>query len=101
MEAVYPGGVELLKTFLQHIQERRYFEAHEVLEEAWRKAEGQEKRFLQGLILLAAALHQEAGNRGGLRNLRKAEASLRGLPSPYLGLDWRPLLEEARRRLGA
>jgi len=90
--------VELLKTFLQHIQERRYFEAHEVLEEAWRKAEGQEKRFLQGLILLAAALHR---GKGGVRNLRKAEAKLSGLPSPYLGLDWRPLLEEARRRLGA
>ena len=93
--------MEALEAFVRHFQEGCYFEAHEVLEEAWRKAEGQEKRFLQGLILLAAALHQEAGNRGGLRNLRKAEASLRGFPSPYLGLDWRPLLEEARRRLGA
>jgi predicted metal-dependent hydrolase len=91
-------GVEALKAFVRHFQEGRYFEAHEVLEEAWRKAEGEERRFLQGLILLAAALHR---GKGGVRNLRKAEAKLSGLPSPYLGLDWEPLWREARRRLGA
>lgn len=78
----------------------RYFEVHEVLEEAWREARGEERGFLQGLILLAAALHQEATGRSGLRNLLKAEARLKGLPSPYLGLDWRPLWAEARRRIG-
>ncbi|TFU26371.1 DUF309 domain-containing protein [Thermus tengchongensis] len=81
--------------------EGRYFEVHEVLEEAWREAEGEARRLLQGVILLAAALHQAKSGRGGLRNLRKAEGKLLGLPSPYLGLDWQPLLEEARRRLGA
>ncbi|WP_243032385.1 DUF309 domain-containing protein [Thermus altitudinis] len=79
----------------------RYFEAHEVLEGAWREAQGEEKRFLQGLILLAAALHQGKLGRGGMRNLKKAEGKLLGLPSPFLGLDWRPLWQEARRRLGA
>ncbi|MDM7324494.1 MAG: DUF309 domain-containing protein, partial [Thermus sp.] len=39
-------------------QKGRYFEAHEVLEEVWREAHGEKRRFLQGLILLAAALHQ-------------------------------------------
>ncbi|WP_135257292.1 DUF309 domain-containing protein [Thermus caldilimi] len=81
--------------------EGQYFEAHEVLEEAWREAQGEKRRFLQGLILLAAALHQAKSGRRGLRNLKKAERKLLGFPSPYLGLDWRPLFEEARRRLGA
>ncbi|MFN4073204.1 MAG: DUF309 domain-containing protein [Thermus sp.] len=81
-------------------QEGRFFEAHEVLEEAWREAQGEKRRFLQGLILLAAALHQAQAGRGGRRNLKKAEGKLLGFPSPYLGLDWQPLLEEARRRLG-
>ncbi|UZX15980.1 DUF309 domain-containing protein [Thermus sp. PS18] len=81
--------------------EGQYFEAHEVLEEAWREAQGEKRRFLQGLILLAAALHQAKNGREGLRNLKKAEGKLLGFPSPHLGLDWRPLLEEARRRLGA
>ncbi len=82
-------------------QEGKYFEAHEVLEGPWREAEGEERRFLQGLILLAAALHQAKMGRRGLRNLKKAEGKLQGFPSPYLGLDWQPLLQEARRRLGA
>ncbi|WP_038040899.1 DUF309 domain-containing protein [Thermus tengchongensis] len=93
--------MEALREAWRLFQEGEYFEAHEVLEEAWREAQGEKRRFLQGLILLAAALHQTKSGRKGLRNLRKAEGKLLGLPSPYLGLDWQPLLEEARRRLGA
>jgi predicted metal-dependent hydrolase len=90
-----------LQEALELWREGHYFEAHEALEALWRRAEGEERRFLQGLILLAAALHQRSQGRTGLRNLRKAEARLEGLPSPYLGVDWKPLLLEARRRLGA
>ncbi|WP_243027929.1 DUF309 domain-containing protein [Thermus albus] len=93
--------METLSQAWHLFQEGRYFEAHEALEEVWREARGEERRFLQGLILLAAALHQAEKGRGGLRNLRKAEGKLQGLPSPYLGLNWQPLWEEARRRLGA
>lgn len=39
----------------------RYFECHEFLEEVWRRSEGDEKVFLQGLIQAAAALHKRAG----------------------------------------
>lgn len=92
--------MEALEEALRLWAEGRYFEVHEVLEEAWREAEGEERRFLQGLILLAAALHQKALGRSGLRNLRKAEARLNGLPCPYLGVDWEALLGEVRRRLG-
>ena len=35
----------------------RYYEVHEVLEPYWLKATGEERRLLQGVILLAAALH--------------------------------------------
>ena len=79
----------------------RYFEVHEVLEPDGLKATGEERRLLQGVILLAAALHRRRLGRPGLRNLRKAEARLEGLPCPLMGLDWRSLLQEARRRLGA
>ena len=34
-----------------------YFEAHEVLEDAWRSATGETKQFLKGLIHAAVALH--------------------------------------------
>lgn len=92
--------MEALAEGVRLFREGRYFEAHEALEEAWREAQGEERRFLQGLILLAAALHQAEKGRGGQRNLRKAEGKLLPFPSPYRGLDWQPLLQEARRRLG-
>ncbi|HVO33300.1 MAG TPA: DUF309 domain-containing protein [Elusimicrobiota bacterium] len=37
-------------------EEERFWEVHESLEEAWRRSAGGEKEWLQGLILLAAAL---------------------------------------------
>jgi len=36
--------------------EERYWESHEALEYAWRRADGPEKEVLQGIILIAAAL---------------------------------------------
>ncbi|GGN02997.1 hypothetical protein GCM10007092_16770 [Thermus composti] len=93
--------MEALGEALRLWREGRYFEVHEVLEEAWLEAQGEEKRFLQGLILLAAALHQRTLGKSGLRNLKKAEARLLGLPNPYRGVDWEVLLLEARRKLGA
>ena len=36
--------------------EERYWESHEALEYAWRRAKGSEKEVLQGIILVAAAL---------------------------------------------
>ena len=40
----------------------RFWEAHEALESLWRVAEGDEKRLLQGLILVCAAfVHQQKG----------------------------------------
>ena len=40
-----------------------YFAAHELWEEVWREAEGPERRWLQGLIQVAAGLHQLARSR--------------------------------------
>ena len=37
-----------------------FFEAHEVLEDVWRGAPAAEKRFLQGLIQVAVALHHHS-----------------------------------------
>ncbi|MER3426229.1 MAG: DUF309 domain-containing protein [Thermus sp.] len=79
----------------------RYFEVHEVLETAWLRAKGEEKRLLKGIILLAAALHQRALGKSGMRNFQKALRHLEGLENPFLGVDWVSLLEEARRKLGA
>jgi hypothetical protein len=41
---------------LVFFNEERYWESHEALEHAWRRAAGPEKEVLQGIILVAAAL---------------------------------------------
>jgi len=47
----YVHGIRL---FNQH----HFFDAHEVLEDVWRAAPAEQKKFLQGLIQLAVGLHQ-------------------------------------------
>ncbi|WP_019588665.1 DUF309 domain-containing protein [Deinococcus apachensis] len=83
-----------------------WWEAHEAWEEPWRAASGDERHFIQALILLAAALHKR-WHHGSLthRNYHKAEAYLDRLPPEYGGLDldrlraevWAALHDPARR----
>jgi predicted metal-dependent hydrolase len=43
---------------IRRFNEGKFFEAHEAWERAWKKvAETSEKHFLQGMIMIAAALH--------------------------------------------
>ena len=59
----------------------QFFEAHEVLEDVWRAAPEPERKFLQGLIQIAVALHHHStGNVIGCRSL--LQRGLRNL-APY------------------
>ncbi|HEX7002994.1 MAG TPA: DUF309 domain-containing protein [Trueperaceae bacterium] len=72
----------------------RYWECHEALEPAWLEASGSEKRFLGGVILLAAALHKARGMgsaRGGRRNYAKALSKLAPVGDRFWGVDVREL----------
>lgn len=66
-----------------------FWHAHEAWESVWLKAAGGDKRFLQGLIQLAAAYHHV--KRGTLRGAgRLFDAGLHKLepfPADYLGVD--------------
>lgn len=81
-----------------------FWECHEALESAWLAACGTEKRFLGGVILLAAALHKArsmASPRGGRRNYAKALAKLALVDDRFYGVDVRELearVHEALRR---
>lgn len=71
-----------------------YWECHEALEPAWLEAAGAEKRFLGGVILLAAALHKArrmGSPRGGRRNYAKALAKLALVSDRFYGVDVREL----------
>jgi hypothetical protein len=84
----------------------RFFDAHEVLEEAWRRSDDPPMPFLQGLIQWAVAFeHHRRGNAHGARVLlERAWSRLRDAPEGFMGLDlraWRaarPGLAEAFAR---
>jgi len=70
MEGAYKRGLEAIRA-------RRYFEAHEELEEAWRAAPAEERDFFQGLVHVAVAWyqgrsrrHRRASPRGRSRSIR-------------------------------
>jgi uncharacterized protein len=66
----------------------RFWDAHEVWESLWLQAPEPDRRFLQGLIQLAAAYHhlQRGTYRGGVRLFASAAAKLSAFPEGYRGL---------------
>jgi predicted metal-dependent hydrolase len=85
-----------------------FFEAHEALEDVWRAAPMPEKKFLQGLIQVAVALHHHGkGNLVGARSLlKRASRNLSLYPENFGGInldsllnsisDWQHALDEGR-----
>ncbi len=85
--------------------EGRFFDAHEMLEDVWRHAPAEQKKFLQGLIQLAVALHHHSrGNTIGAQSLLKRAAhNLAHYPDEFHGIrvhlllrsmaNWRDALE--------
>ena len=73
-----------------------FFEAHEVLEDVWRAAPEPDKKFLQGLIQVAVALHHHSkGNLVGARSLlQRAARNLAFYPESYGGVNVAKLLCE-------
>jgi predicted metal-dependent hydrolase len=67
----------------------RFFEAHEVWEEAWQHERGPRRLLLQGLILVAAGwLKRDVGNARGARTLfSRALERLEALPPACEGVD--------------
>lgn len=66
-----------------------YFDAHEVWEDVWRAAPVAEKKFLQGLIQVAVALHHHSrGNPEGARSLlARALRNLSHYPDAYADVN--------------
>ena len=84
----------------------RWFEAHEVLEDAWRAEPSELRRLYQGLLQVGVGLHHASrGNlRGALSLLDRGIARLEPFRPRCLGLDVEALLRDAaaaRRALAA
>jgi predicted metal-dependent hydrolase len=67
---------------------REFYDAHEVWEDVWRESHGLEKRFLQGLIQAAVALHHHStGNVVGAGSLMdRGLRNLAGCPEEFGGI---------------
>ncbi|MEO8216074.1 MAG: DUF309 domain-containing protein [Acidobacteriota bacterium] len=74
-----------------------FWHAHEAWEEIWLAATGERRRFLQGMIQLAAAFHhlQRGTLRGAGRLIAEAEQKTREFPEGYLGLVRKPVVARA------
>ena len=74
---------------------REFYDAHEVWEDVWRESEGMEKRFLQGLIQAAVALHHHStGNVVGACSLmERGRNNLAACPQEFGGIRVNALLE--------
>jgi hypothetical protein len=84
-----------MKTGIELIRTGAYFEAHEELEEEWRRAPEAERDFLQGLVHVAVAWYQAGrGNRPGCeRQLEKAARRLEPYRPSHRGVDVDVVLE--------
>lgn len=76
---------EALKLF----NDERFWEVHEVLENVWRRLQGEEKRIVHGIILLAAAMvhAQKERKEVALSLLRRAYEELRPFEINHKGFN--------------
>jgi predicted metal-dependent hydrolase len=77
----FARGIELFNA--QH-----FYDAHEIWEDVWRESIGYEKKFLQGLIQAAVALHHHStGNLVGASSLmERSRRNLAVYPEDFGGI---------------
>lgn len=88
--------LEQYREGLRLFNEEDFFECHEVFEELWSESQGDDKKFLQGLIQAAVALfHFGNENFGGAKKLYvSATEKLRPLGDEYMGIALAPFLTD-------
>jgi uncharacterized protein len=84
---------------VDHFNRGEFFDAHEAWEDIWRESSGPEKKFLQGLIQIAVALHHHStGNLIGAQSLAERGCrNLEGCPEVFGGVRLTPMLESMSR----
>lgn len=94
----FPSKEAALNQARSMFNAERYWEAHEVLESIWRVSEGEEKKLLQGLILVCAAfVHaQKDENAVALGIAKRALPHLAWRDRSYYGIDVLSLSERMK-----
>jgi uncharacterized protein len=107
LEASEPETVEeAVALGVARWDERRYFEAHELLEHAWKLGPDADRDLWKGVIQVAVAgVHLQRDNRAGARRLLdRAMGRLAGQPAVHRGIDvaaLRAIASDALARLDA
>jgi len=85
--------LEVVHEAREYFNAERYWESHEALEAVWRDVSGEEKRYVQGLILVCAAFvhHQKREHDVALSVLGRASKQLDYAGRTYQGIDTRLL----------
>lgn len=88
-------SLEAFHRGIRLFNQQNFYDAHEVWEDVWRETHGPEKKFLQGLIQVAVALHhQSTGNLAGARSLlNRARKNLDHNPGPFGDIGLAVLLD--------
>lgn len=89
---------EALARGIDHFNARRFFQAHEMWEEAWHPSPAPERDFWQGLTQLAVGFtHAQRGNaRGAVTLLRRGARRLEGYGAQHRGVRVAALAAAAR-----
>jgi len=89
----------LLERGVDLFNQEDYFEAHEVWEDAWRQEQGERRRFLQGLIQIAAGFVklQRRQPRGAMALLERGAENVTRYSAGEFGLDLPSLMESVSK----
>ena len=95
-DARFAAGVQLFN-------QGSFFETHDVWEQVWKNAEGEEKTFYQRLIQAAAALlHVQRGNSvGAISVYLKSRPKLDPVPAVWMGVELGQLRSELAQHFDA
>ena len=86
---------ENFKRGLDLFNRAHFFDAHEALEDVWRKAPASQKKLFQGLVQVALAFHHySTGNRVGMKSVMgRAMRNMAEARETFSGIRVQPLLE--------
>jgi hypothetical protein len=92
---------EAIREGILLFNEERFWESHEALESAWRRASGADKEILQGIILLAAAfVHLQKNEIAvSLSVMGRVHSKLTGYHSEHFGINIDNLRDDVSRMI--
>ncbi len=86
---------------MEKFNDQRFFEAHEVLEDLWQEYRDLDRKFIQGLIQIAAAFYhlQSRNLKGAVSQFAKGNEKLTHFLPAYKDVSVSKLLDDVRENM--